>query len=304
MREGLLTRAARLAAAAALLSAPGCSIKKHAVQSLGDTLSARLSDSFASDNDPELVRAAVPFSLKLVESLIGESPRSEPLLLAAAKGFTQYSYAFVQQDADRAESKTQAAALRAEAAKLYIRGRDYGLRGLELKHPGFRAALKANPRDAAGKATLSDVPFLYWTGIAWAAALEASHDVFMLPEIPEFEALLERVLELDEGFQQAGVHTFFISIEMSSPTRHGDKAARATKHFERAIELTKGRLASPYVAYAEEVMVPQHKRTEFDSLLRTALRIDVNAEPENRLQNLIFQARARWLLGRADKIFR
>src|SRR5438309_1435059 len=242
--------------AMALLITPGCSIKKHAVQSLGDTLSARLSDSFASDDDPELVRAAVPFSLKLIESLIAESPRNEPLLLAAAKGFTQYSYAFVQQDADRAQSAPESAALRAEAAKLYLRGRDYGLKGLELKHPGFAAALKANPRDAAAKATLNDVPFLYWTGLSWAGALAASHDMFMLPQIPQFEALMERVLQLNEAFQQGGAYTFFISFEMSSPTRHGDKAARAKQDFERAIAISNGHLASPYVSYAENVMVP------------------------------------------------
>ena len=36
----------------------------------------------------ELVREAVPFSLKLIESLLAESPRHRGLLLAACKGFT------------------------------------------------------------------------------------------------------------------------------------------------------------------------------------------------------------------------
>lgn len=293
--------AATIVAAVLLLSA--CSVKKHAMESLGDTLTARLSDSFASDNDPELVRAAAPFSLKLIESLIADSPRSEPLLLSAAKGFTQYSYAFVQQDADRAQAQSEATALRGEAAKLYLRGRDYGMRGLELRHPGFADALKAAPRATADRASLDDVPFLYWTGLSWAGALAASRDVFMLPQIPQFEALLERVLQLDEAFQQGAVHTFFISFEMSSPTRHGDKAARAKEHFDRAVALSKGHLAAPYVSYAENVMAATRNRDEFSSLLRTALKIDVNAEPGSRLQNLVFQGRARWLLGRVDKIF-
>ncbi len=284
--------------------AAGCSVRKHAMESLGDTLSARLSDSFASDNDPELVRAAAPFSLKLVESLIAENPRSQGLLLAAAKGFTQYSYAFVEQDAERAEAKAEAAALHEEAVKLYLRGRDYGMRGLELRHPGFGAALKQNPAAAASQAGAGDVPFLYWTGLSWAGALSMSHDVFMLPEIPRIGALMQRVLELDEGFQQGSVHTFFITLEMSSPTRNGDKAARATDHFERAVALSKGRLASPYVSYAENVMVPARKRAEFTALLQAALRIDANRDPESRLQNLVFQRRAKWLLGRADKLFK
>src|SRR5579864_3675010 len=76
-----------------------CSVKKYAINQLGNAL-AGTGTTFASDDDPELIRAAVPFSLKLVESLLAENPRHEGLLLAAARGFTQYSYAFVQEDAD------------------------------------------------------------------------------------------------------------------------------------------------------------------------------------------------------------
>jgi len=44
---------------------------------------------FASDDDPELVREAVPFSLKLIESLLEQSPQHRGLLYAASSGFTQ-----------------------------------------------------------------------------------------------------------------------------------------------------------------------------------------------------------------------
>jgi len=79
--------------------ASGCSVKKMAVNKLGNALAAGGS-TFASDDDPELVRAAVPFSLKLMESLLAESPKHKGLLFATASGFTQFAYAFVQQDAD------------------------------------------------------------------------------------------------------------------------------------------------------------------------------------------------------------
>ena len=49
---------------------------------------------------------------------------------------------------------------------------------------------------------------MYWTAISWAAALSASHDFMMLPEIPRFEALIDRVIELDEAFEEGTVHTF------------------------------------------------------------------------------------------------
>jgi hypothetical protein len=72
----------------------GCSIKRIAVNKLGDAL-ASTGTTFEGDEDPDLVGDALPFALKLMESLLAESPRHAGLLLATASGFTEYSYAFV-----------------------------------------------------------------------------------------------------------------------------------------------------------------------------------------------------------------
>ncbi len=288
-----------------LLALGGCSVRKYAIKQVGGAL-ANSSDTFASDNDPELARAAVPFSLKLLEALLEQTPKDSNLLLAATTGFTQYAYAFVQIDADEAEDRGDRAAanaLRERATKLFLRGRDYGMRGLELKHAAFASALKANPKTAVEALSARDVPFMYWTAVSWAGALAASRDMFMLPQIPQFESLLERALALDEAYDHGALHTVMISFEMGSPTRRGDKAARAKQHFERAIELSKGHQASPYVVYAESVLIPAKNQTEFEAMLKKALAVDVNAEPPSRLRNLIMQRRARWLLGRADRLF-
>ena len=94
----MMTMPQRLLAACCLLAAAsGCSIKRMAVNKVGSAL-AGSGTTFASDDDPELVKAAVPFSLKLMEGLLNQSPRHEELLLATASGFTQYAFAFVQQD--------------------------------------------------------------------------------------------------------------------------------------------------------------------------------------------------------------
>lgn len=187
---------------AVLLSS--CSVKRYAINQLGNAL-AGAGATFSSDDDPDLIRAAVPFSLKLIESLLAENPRHEGLLLDAAQGFTQYAYAFVQEDADELEDtdRVKATALRAHAAKLYLRARNYGLRGLEVKHPGFADLLKANPKDAVKELKKPEAPLMYWTAISWGAALSASHDFTMIPEIPRFEALIDRVLEVDEAFHSA-----------------------------------------------------------------------------------------------------
>ena len=283
----------------------GCSINRYATNKLGDALAAS-GTTFASDDDPELVAAAVPFSLKLMESLLAESPSHRGLLLAAASGFTQYSYAFVQQEAEELEDRdlVRAGEMRTRARKLYLRARDYGLRGLETSHPRFGQRLRSDARGAAGTATVADVPLLYWTAASWGAAIALSKDD---PDIVAdqglVEALIDRALELDERFGDGAIHGFLISYELVRQGAHGDPNERARAHFDRAVSLTGGELAGPYVSLAEGVSVSRQDRREFESLLHRALDIDPNARPEWRLANLVVQRRARWLLSRADQLF-
>lgn len=291
-------------ATCALLAA-GCSINRMAVNRIGDAL-AESGTTFASDDDPELIGDAVPFSLKLMESLLASNPKHRGLLLATTSGFTQYAYAFVQQQADSLEDVdvTRARAARARAKRLYLRARDYGLRGLETRHKGFGAALRARPREAARLATQDDVPLLYWTAAAWGAAVSLSKDdPNLVADQPAFEALIDRALELDETFDSGAIHGFLISYESARQGAKGDPNERARRHFDRAVELTNGQAASPFVSYAEAVSVMKQDRAEFESLLRRALAIDPDAKPEWRLANLIMQRRARWLLSRQDDLF-
>jgi hypothetical protein len=281
-----------------------CSVKKYAIKQLGNSLSG-MDASFASDDDPDLVRAALPFSLKLVETLIDANPKDESLLLAACTGYTQYAYAFVQEDADESEDtdRVRATALRARAAKLYVRARNYGLRGFEVKHPDFVKRLKENPKQAAGELKKSEVPLMYWTTVSWAAALSASHDFAMLPEIPRFEALADRVLQIDDDYNEGAIHGFMITYEMSRLVPKPDRFAIAKKHLDRNLELAQGHQAAPYVTYAESVLVAQKDKAGFQQMLREALKIDPNTWPEHRQLNLVMERRARWLLSRTDKLF-
>ncbi|MDB6125388.1 MAG: hypothetical protein JWQ71_4381 [Pedosphaera sp.] len=283
----------------------GCSFKRLAVNQVGNALAGG-GTTFASDDDPELVKAAVPFSLKLMESLLAESPRHEGLLFATASGFTQYSYAFVQQDADEMEGKDFAAAeeMRARSRRLYLRARNYGLRGLEVKHKGFEKALRSDPKQAVRGATVKDVPLLYWTAASWAGAISLSKDnPDLIGELPMVEAMMDRALALDESFGDGSIHSFFITYEMGRAGGNGDPELRSRKHFDRVMALTGGQQAGPLVSLAEAVCVPKQNVKEFESLLNRALAINPDAKPEWRLANLVAQRRAKWLLTRTDDLF-
>ncbi|NQU11290.1 hypothetical protein HQ590_10895 [bacterium] len=282
-------------------------MRRFAVNQVGNAIAGG-GTTFTSDDDPELVKAALPFSLKLIESLLAESPRHRGLLEAAASGFTQYSYAFVLQEADETEDRDVAAAraLRDRARRLYLRARDYGLRGLETRYRGLTADLRADPAAAVGRVRRrADVPLLYWTAAGWGAAISVSKDrPELVADLPVVGALIERALALDEGYDGGAVHTFLISYELARPgVRLDDAIARGRIHYERALELGGGTRAGPYVAWAEQVCVQQQDRSQFEVLLQKALAIDADADPSNRLANLVLQRRAKWLLDRVDDLF-
>jgi predicted anti-sigma-YlaC factor YlaD len=283
----------------------GCSIKRLAVNQVGNALAGG-GTTFASDDDPELVKAAVPFSLKLMETLLAESPRHKALLEASASGFTQYAYAFVEEDADETEPKDLEASeeMKTRARKLYLRARNYGLRGLTVAHPRFDTALRQDPKKAVRVTSSKDVPLLYWTAASWAAAISLSKDnPDLIAEMPQVEALMDRALELNESWDSGAIHAFFITYEMSRPDGVGDPVVRSRKHFDRAMALNGGQKAGPLVSLAEAVSIQKQDVKEFESLLKRALAINPDARPEWRLANLVAQRRAKWLLTRTDDLF-
>ena len=290
-----------IVAGLAALLLPACSLKRTAVNILGEALAGG-AGVYASDDDPELIREALPFGLKTYESLLAESPGHRGLLLAAAGGFTAYAY-LIQDDADRLDATDLARAreLRARAHKLYLRARDYALRGLEAAHPAFRARLKRDAASALAMTTRDEAPLLYWAGVSWAGALTAAKDDFgLIGELPIAEALVARVLELEETFERGTAHEFFIAYEGSRP---GGSASLARQHYRRALELSGGRRASVHLALAESVSIGEQDLAEFRTLLAAASAVDPDEVPHQRLANTIARRRARWLETRIPDLF-
>jgi predicted anti-sigma-YlaC factor YlaD len=296
----------RLIALAMVALGSGCSIKRFAVNQVGNALASG-GATFTSDDDPDLVADAIPFGLKMYESLLAESPRHAGLLLAAAQGFTEYSFAFVDSRIDEAKEENlgRANALRDRARRLYLRAWRYGMRGLEARHRGFGAALDEDAATALARADKRDVPMLYWTAAARGLAISLSKDnPEMIAELPLVEMLVERVAQLDEGFENGAVPEFLITFEAARTDLSAEEQRQLMRrHFERALELSHGKRAGTYVSYAENVCLPAQNSVEFKTMLQKALAIDPDSDPEHRLANLVAQRRARWLLGHMDELF-
>ena len=73
--------------------------------------------------------------------------------------------------------------------------------------------------------------------------------------------------------------------------------------FNRALELSEGRRAGLYVSYAEATAIPAQDRERFVELMESALAVDVDADPDHRLLNVLAKQRASWLMTRIDELF-
>jgi predicted anti-sigma-YlaC factor YlaD len=286
------------------LALPSCSIKRWAVGSVANTLTSG-TDVYGTEEDPELVRDALPFGLKTMESLLAVVPDHEGLLLTLCKGFTQYSYAFVQSEGDLLVNSDYARAtqLHERALKLYLRARGYGLRGLEKRYRGISAELLLDPVKAAARIQARDLPMLYWTAASWGSAISLGKDQpALLADLPAIRALMDRGLALNEGYEGGAIHEALIVLD-ALPEAMGGSEARARRHFARAVELSKDTKASPYVTLATSVAVQRQDRAEFETLLNRSLEFDPDRDPSQRLVTIVLQRKARSLLAHEDEFF-
>ena len=301
-----VSRAVTLAGfAAALAVAPACSLKTMAVKTVANTLSDS-GDVFTRDDDPQLVKDATPFALKLYETFLESVPTHVPLLTTTCSLFTQNGYAFLEAEADGldASRRAEATVLRERALKHYLRARGYCLRGMDSRFgAGTSAALLQDPVAAAAKARKTDVPLLYWTAASWGAAISLGIDrPDLAVDFPTVRALADRALALDPTWNNGSIHELMITLD-SLPEALGGNPERAREHFKAAVAIQKGLSPGPYVALATGVAVPAQDRAEFERLLKEALAVDPEKDPSRRLVTLITQQRARVLLDQVDEKF-
>jgi predicted anti-sigma-YlaC factor YlaD len=303
-KAGLATRWSVIVPACLLLA--GCSVRQLAIKQLGAALAESAGGAFAAEEDVEFAGQAVPFSLKLIESLILEQPENTDLLTAAAAGFTQYSYVWVQQPADFIEDEdfAQAQRDRARAKAFYLRAHRYAMRGLDAAHPGLAARLAGDSQAALDATTNEDLPLLYWAAASLGSAISLGKtEPELVARQTQFAALLDRAYALNPDWDDGAVRELKIAYELSRPGGGADAFERVRRQFDRLVELGNGLRASPFVSLAESVSVQQQNRQEFIELLNRALAIDPDRTPAHRLANVVAQQRARWLLERVDELF-
>lgn len=267
-----------------------------ACASLVSSAAAGLTDSLAgailNQNDPQTVRDGAPSYLLLIDGLIQGEPGNERLLRTGARLYSAYASAFVEDEA--------------RAKKMTSRARDYGLAALCLRLPALCAAVDrpydeyAAALDQIGK---DDVPVVYAFAATWVGWIQAHRgDWNAVADLAKVKASMQKVLELDEGYERGGAHFYMGLLETLVPRALGGNPEAGKKHFERAIQLSEGKDLMVKVQYAERYARLVFDRGLHDRLLKEVMESPAD-EPGFTLLNTLAKERARQLLASADQYF-
>jgi predicted anti-sigma-YlaC factor YlaD len=285
-----------------------CSINRMAINAISNALTGEGSSTvFTGEEDPELVGNALPFAIKMYESLLAANPHHEGLILTTGSLFVMYANAFVQEPAQILPRNEYAERDRqyVRAKKFYLRGGAILYSGLNKKYPGFSTA--SGPDQLAGyleKMKKEDVPFLYWTAAGFLSAYSLNpFDLELGRKVPELRAYIDRAYALDPDFNQGALDEFYLLFYASMPEGMGGNKSLVDTYFKRAWEKSGGRSPGPYIAYAEAVCIPAQDYDTFKAYLELALAIDPDADPANRLVTILSQRKARYLLEEAENFF-
>lgn len=285
-----------------------CSIDRWAVNRVADMLGDDSGGNvFTSDDDPELVGEALPFAIKLYESILEGTPEHQKLLLAAGKAYCLYAFAYIQGPAELlpVEEYDEKEYQLERAKKMFFRARNLILRALDLRRPGFKELIDRG--DFAGALELiraADVPWLHWLAASWMGAFSTdTFNVELSVALPGIVSLVEKVIVLDGSYESGAPFELLVAYYGGFPAEGGGSIEKARLYYEKALEFSGGMKGSVYLALATSVSVAAQDLKEFRELCEKVLALDVKAAPDWKLLNVLAQKKAKHLLDDVGEFF-
>lgn len=292
---------------ALFLSLNACTPKKIA-SDITAQIMAGGAPSFEMEPDVEIADTTALTMLKMIEAFEYDNPKNKTLNVLLARSYANYAQGFLEDKLllYRDTNPTEYTKYLDRAKRFYGKGKDFGLKALSM-NSSFKRALTKD-LDTFNKALKSygraDVPALFWTAMNWGSLVNLSKDSpIAIAEFPKVEAIMQRVLKLDENYFYAGPNLFFGFSYGSRPKMFGGDLAKSKEYFEKAINGYQRKFLLGMVFYAQIYAVQAQDRALFESILNEVLVADASALPQARLANELAKIRARWLLDNVSKFF-
>lgn len=247
------------------------------------------------ETDLQLAEAAIPANIELMEGMIINDPGNITLRIYAVQAYYGYAYGFIE-DRDRER-----------ASRFYLRGLRHGLAALERLgfHNPEAMTLEQFQASIAGVARSDDaLAAMFWTSSCWAKWVDMNRaNPASFAQLPKAVALMEQVLAWDEGYYYGGPHLFFGVYYGSRAPMLGGDFKRSITHFDRAREITGGRLLIVDLLQAQFLERQRYDRASFHRLLTSVVRADEQLFPEMALANAVARQKAVELLERETEWF-
>ncbi len=282
----------------------GCNLVKFTADQTSEVLKVA-APALNMESDPEFARQAAPGQLKTVEGFYLASPSNKTLIRILAQGYCEYTFGFLDSDAEDLlmnNQVEQAEALQQRATRLYLRCMNYGEK---LLGKGWDAAIHGDLASFQKKVKAShNKEGLFFTALGLASAINLNRDdIDIVSYLPKAKMMFERVLELDEKFYNGGAHMALGMLYTGQGAAIGGNPVEGQKHFLRAIEITGGKFLMPKVLYAKNYGGIMNDRKLFHTTLVEVLNTDPAIWPDQRLANELAQIRARRYLAHEKELF-
>jgi hypothetical protein len=257
------------------------------------TLLEEVARASSKQSDLRILREGMPAYLLLIDGMIQAWPDNEQLLIAASQSYSSFASLFVE-DQDKEYANL-----------LYGRGKQYALKSLEMR--GFKEPLQRpfdEFKEGLNRLGEKDVPYIFWTATCWANWIRLNLDSMeALSELPRVETMMQRVLDIDEGFYYGGAHIFMGIWFASRPKMAGGDLKKAQGHFLKALDLGQGKFLMAYVYYANYYARKMMDKDLFNSTLQKVLETPADISPDLTLLNTVAKKKAQELLNRVEEYF-
>ncbi len=241
--------------------------------------------------DLELVCEGAPAYLLMIDSMIASRPEDPDLLRIGAQSYSGYVAAMAE--CGYAPERITAIAEKSRLYATSLLGRLLPL-AADVSPKIFSTAL--------GRLDEDDLENLFWGTLAWITWVREQHgSPASLADLIAIEKIMERILELDETYQQGGAHLFFGAYHAAKPEMLGGNLKRSRHHFEKALEISNRSFLLVQVTYAETYARKTLNKELHNSLLQEVLVFPLEKYPEQALSNQIAKRKAVKLL--ADDYF-
>lgn len=274
------------------LLATACSMDRMLVKSSVPLIESGV-EALNHETDLELAEDSIPANLNMLLGMIKIDPENARLHTFAAQAFYGLAYGFNEDShPDRASG-------------FYLRGMQHGITALEVKGSGqLLDSTIAEFETSVSKMGKKDVAAMFWAASCWAKWIDMNRDdPEAIAQLSRATALMQRVIELDDTFYYGGAHMFFGVYYGSRAPAIGGNFEKSKQHFDRAREITDGRLLIPDLLQAQYLARQQFDREQFHRLLNGIIDAPDDLMPELALQNQIAKRKAAALLKKEQEWF-